>query len=75
MAQSVKRPTCDFGSSHDLTVHEFEPHVGLSTDGTEPAWDSASTSPPLVLYLKINKLKKKHLKLTLFFFKIFYVYF
>ena len=24
----VKRLTLDFGSGHDLTVHEFKPHVG-----------------------------------------------
>ena len=28
MAQSVKRPTLDFGSGHDLTVCEFEPRIG-----------------------------------------------
>ena len=33
MAQSVKRPTLDLGSGHDLTVHEIGPHVGLCTDG------------------------------------------
>ena len=26
MAQSIKHPTLDFGSGHDLTVHEFKPH-------------------------------------------------
>ena len=29
VAQSVKRPTLDFGSGHDLLVHEFKPHIGL----------------------------------------------
>ena len=29
VAQLVKRPTVDLGSGHDLTVDEFEPHVGL----------------------------------------------
>ena len=29
VAQSVKRLTLGFGSSHDCTVREFEPHVGL----------------------------------------------
>ena len=29
VAQSVKRLTLDFGSGHNLTVHEFEPRVGL----------------------------------------------
>ena len=28
MAQSVKLLTLDFGSGHDLRVHEFKPHVG-----------------------------------------------
>ena len=27
-AQSVKPPTLDFGSGHDLVVHEIEAHVG-----------------------------------------------
>ena len=40
VAQEVKPPTLDFSSGYDLTVHEFEPHVGLCTDGAEPAWDS-----------------------------------
>ena len=26
----------DFSSGHDLAVHEFEPHVGLCADGSEP---------------------------------------
>ena len=29
VAQLVKRPTLSFGSGHDLTVWEFEPHVEL----------------------------------------------
>ena len=33
VAQSVKHPTLDFGSGHDLTVTEFEPHIGLCADG------------------------------------------
>ena len=28
MAQSVKHPTLDFGSGHDLRVREFEPTPG-----------------------------------------------
>ena len=36
MAQSVKRLTLGFSSGHDLTVHGFEPYVGLSTDSAEP---------------------------------------
>ena len=44
MAQSVKRPTLDFGSGHDLMVHAFEPRVS-----PEPAWDPASSSHSLPL--------------------------
>ena len=44
MAQSVKHPTLDFGSGHDLMVHEFKPRVGFSAESTEPAWDSLSLS-------------------------------
>ena len=60
VAQSVKRLTLDFGSSHDLTVREFKPHVGLCTDSTEPAWDSLSllslSAPtPLTLSLSLSK--------------------
>ena len=34
VAQSVKRPTLDLGSGHDLTVPEIESHVGLCADST-----------------------------------------
>ena len=44
-ARLAKHPTLDFGSGHDLTVCEFEPHIGLSADGTESAWDSLSLCP------------------------------
>ena len=35
VGQSIKRLTLDFGSGHDLMVHEFEPHVTsvLATQG------------------------------------------
>ena len=52
MAQSVKHPTLDPGSGHDLTVREIEPHVDLCTDSSEPSWDSLSPSlyaPPLLV--------------------------
>ena len=59
MAQSVKCLTLDFGSGHDLTVGETEPHVGLRTDRVEPVWDSLSPislSPSSARTLsKINK--------------------
>ena len=44
VAQSVKCPTLDLGSGHDLTVREFKPHIRLCTDSVEPAWDSVSPS-------------------------------
>ena len=60
VAQLVKHPTLDFGSGHDLTVHEFEPHVKFCTGSAEPAWDSLSpfflSLSLLALSLKINKL-------------------
>ena len=39
MAQSVKCVSLDLGSSRDLMVCEFEPHISA-----EPAWDSLSLS-------------------------------
>ena len=67
MAPSVKRTMLNFGSSHDLMVHVFEPCMGLCNDNSKPAWDSVSPSlsaPRLlaslcVLSLKINKHFKK----------------
>ena len=35
MAQSLKRPTLDFGSGHDLTVHGCEPFVRFCADSME----------------------------------------
>ena len=32
----------DFGSCHDPTVSEFEPHIGLCADSSEPALDCVS---------------------------------
>ena len=43
VARSVKRPTLDFGSGHDLTLHELEPLIRLVrlwADSVEPTWDS-----------------------------------
>ena len=48
MAQSVKHLTLDFGSGHDLTVHEFEPCIGLCADSADPVWDSLSAPSLLV---------------------------
>ena len=48
MTQSIKRPTLDFNLGHDLTDFRIKPHVGLSADNVELAWDSPpSLSPPL----------------------------
>ena len=44
VVQSVERPILDLGSGRDLTVREFEPHIGLCADGVDPAWDSVSPS-------------------------------
>ena len=44
MVQSVKLATLDFSSGHDLTVCEFESHVGVCTDSSEAAWSSLSPS-------------------------------
>ena len=44
MAQLVKLLTLDFGSCHDLMVHEIEPYTGVHADSEESAWDSLSPS-------------------------------
>ena len=60
MTQSVKRPTLDFGSGHDLTVSEFEPRIRLCADNVEPAWDSLSPSLSSTLLLSLSfSLKNK----------------
>ena len=53
----VKHQTLHLGSGHDLTVREFESHMGLCVDSMEPAWDTLSLflCPSLSLSLKINK--------------------
>ena len=51
MVQSVKHPILDFGSSHDLPIREFEPHVGRCTDSVESAWGSLSPSLSTSLFL------------------------
>ena len=53
MSRLVKHPTLGLSLGHDLVVPEFEPHVRLRADGTEPAWNFVS--------LKIKKLKKSML--------------
>ena len=58
MAQLAKRPNLDFGSDHDLTVHEFKPRMGICLGSAKPAWDSLSPSlstPPLLVFLSLSK--------------------
>ena len=61
MAQSIKYPTLDFASGHDLEGCEFKSHIELCADGAEPAWDSLSLLslslplPLLMLSLSPNK--------------------
>ena len=71
MAQSVKRPTLDFGSGHDLTVPELQPLVELCADSEEAAWNSLflslSLSAPSLLmgalsHNKLINIKKKWVK-------------
>ena len=62
MAQLVKGLSLGYSSGHDLTVCEFEPHIGLFPDGSEPAWDPLSLStlsaPPLLaLCLSLSQNK------------------
>ena len=60
IAQLVRHPTIDFSSGHELTVREFQPHVGLCADSVESAWDSLSLCPSPSFSLKINKLYQKN---------------
>ena len=55
VAQSLERPTPDFGSGHDHLVCEFKPHVGLYADSAEPAWDSLPAPPLLTFSLSLSK--------------------
>ena len=49
MAQLVES---DCGSGHDLTVCEFETHLGIAAVGADPASDPLSTVPPPIPSLK-----------------------
>ena len=69
VAQSVKCPTLDLGSGHDLTVREFKPHIRLCTDSVEPAWDSISPSlcPSFTVHTRsharsLSQIKRKRKK-------------
>ena len=57
VAQFIRRPALDFGSSHDLTVRGFEPHVGLCADSMGRACDSLSPSlsAPSPVFLFLSK--------------------
>ena len=63
MAQSVKHPTLDFASSHDLMVHEFEPYVELCAVSSLSAWDSPSLS--LSVFLPLPHLHSLSLSVSL----------
>ena len=58
VAQSVKRPTLDFCSGHDLTIMESSPTLG-SVLGVGLAWDSLSLSAPPLITLSLSKLTNK----------------
>ena len=51
-AQSVEQMTLDLSSGRDLTVPEFESHIGLYTGSMEPAWDSLSPSLSVLPHLQ-----------------------
>ena len=59
VAQLAKHPPFEFGSDHDLAVHEIEPQVGLCADGTEPACDSLSLGFSLSLSLSLSLSQNK----------------
>ena len=59
--QLVEHLTLGFSSVHDLTIREFEPHMGLCADGAEPAWDF---SLPLSLSLPLPSLLSLSLSLS-----------
>ena len=59
----------DFGSGHDLAVREFEPHVGLCADSSEPGACfgfcislSLCSSPVHALALSLSKTNKHFFK-------------
>ena len=61
-ALSVKHPTLELGSGHDLRVLGSSPTLG-STFSMEPAWDSPHPLPlPTTCALKLKKKKKKKKK-------------
>ena len=55
--------TLDFGSGHHLAVCEFEPRIGLSAVGVEPASDPLSlylSAPTLLACLSLSFKINKH---------------
>ena len=68
VAQSVKRPTVDFGSGQDLMVGKLELCIRLCADSAEPDWDSLSPSlcpsltHTLMLSLSLSKINFKNFK-------------
>ena len=58
----LKQLSADFHSGHDLTVLEFEPHIGLCADSSEPEYCfrscvslSLSASPLLMFCLYLSQ--------------------
>ena len=66
VAQSVKLPTLDFGSGHDLTVYEFQPHIRLSALSCRACFRSSVplslTASPLLM-VSLSKINKHFLKI------------
>ena len=67
MAQPVRHPTLGFDSGGDLTVGEFEPHVGLTVQSLLGTLSFPLSLPLLYSHLlahslKINIFKKKERK-------------
>ena len=58
VAQSVKPPILGFGSGHDLTVRESEPHIGL-TAVSLPVRSLLGTLPPPLPFFCLHSLKNK----------------
>ena len=60
MAQSVKRPALDFGSGHDLKVHEIETQVSSVLSAQDSLSLSLSAPSPIRARCRIiNKINLK----------------
>ena len=59
MDQSVKHRTLDFGSGHDLTVHEFKPYVRLCANQQGAGLGSSLSLPLLTHAFPLNKQTNK----------------